>query len=222
MRRIVVSAPRSGRNWLKFWVEATGGTGFVASHDPLKIRPRRWWREWRASPAWQAIDPAATGGDRVVLILRDPAEVLVRACGGNLRKFLSYDSCLRFYSQACGPRLAVHYEDLVADPAAMHRVLTFLEVPRLPALAQIADDWAEAGRISRERYGARHSSGALTRLNPLDFTFHQRALTDSGRAALWRHLDDTLAPDETALIARYRRTENFAPGGQDVLAQRAG
>lgn len=205
MRRIVVSAPRSGRNWLRFWIEATGATGFLASHDPMKIRPRRWWREWRDSPAWQEIDPASAGEDRVVLILRDPAEVFVRACAQDLRKFLSYDSCLHFHSRAVGPKIAVHYEDLVSDPAAMHRVLTFLQVPHLPDLADMTRDWAEAGRKSRDLYGERHSRGALTRLNPTDFTFHQRALTDAGRAALWQHLDHALSADEAALIARYRR-----------------
>ncbi|HSF64512.1 MAG TPA: hypothetical protein VLA78_08995 [Paracoccaceae bacterium] len=171
----------------------------------MKIRPRRWWRGWGEARAWKAIDPVTTGGDRVVLILRDPAEVFVRACGQDMRKFLSYDSCIRFHRLAVGPKVAVHYEDLVADPAAMHRVLAFLEVPRLPDLADMVRDWAEAGQKSRELYGERHSSGALTRLNPTDFTFHQRALTDAGRAALWRHLDEALTPDEAALIARYRR-----------------
>lgn len=206
MRRIVVSAPRSGRNWLRFWIEATGATGFLASHDPMKIRPRRWWRERRDSPAWQAIDPETTAGDRVVLILRDPAEIFVRACGRDLRKFLTYASCFRFHSAAVGPKIAVHYEDLVADPAAMHAVLTFLEVPRLPSSDDMARDWADAGRRSRALYGERHSSGALTRLNPLDFTFHQRSLTDAARATLWAHLDAVLTPDEAALLARYRRS----------------
>lgn len=205
MRRIVVSAPRSGRNWLRFWIEATGASGFVATHDPMKIRPRRWWRVWRDSPSWRGIDPAGTAGDRTVLILRDPAEVFVRACGRDLRKFLTYASCLRFHSAAVGPKLAVHYEDLVSDPAAMHGVLAFLEVPDLPAPEAMARDWKDAGRRSRDLYGERHSSGALTRRNPTDFTFHQRALTDAGHAALWRHLDDTLTPDELGLLARYRR-----------------
>lgn len=205
MRRIVVSAPRSGRNWLRYWIEEAGGTDLVASHDPMKIRPRRWWRERRDSPAWRAIDPADTAGDRVVLILRDPAEVLVRACRRDMRKFLTYASCLRFYSAAVGPKCAVHYEDLVADPAAMHGVLAFLDVQRLPSPADMARDWAEAGRRSRDLYGERHSSGALTRLNPTDFTHHQRVLTDADRAALWRHLDDALSPDELALLDRYRR-----------------
>lgn len=224
--RVVVSAPRSGINWLRFWIEdsyglSTGGEGvargatgqvpcIARSHDPLGLRPVRFWRRETRSRAWTRLDPAAAAGGRVLLILRNPLEVFVRAAGGSRSKFLCYASCIRFLTEARGAqRLVVHYEDLIAKPETMAQALAFLALEPAPGftapdVAQIAAGWADAGRRSRENYSSRHSSGTKTAWNPLDFTFHSRALSAAKAQRVWADLDAALDAEGRALLDRYR------------------
>lgn len=225
-RRFVISAPRSGLNWLRYWIEdryglATGEQAacaavsgqpmcLVRSHDPLGLRPARFWRRGQRSGAWARIDPAETEGARVLLLLRHPLEVFVRGAGQSLRRFRSYDSCLQFYSGAQGAtRMCLRYEDLISRPETMAAALEFLQlVPRAglmaPSAQDIADQWQEAGRLSRENYAQRHSSGSRTARNPFDFSFHRRQLSPQRAAMVWAHLDAVLDDEARGLLAPWR------------------
>lgn len=226
-RRFVVSAPRSGLNWLRYWIEeghgcAVGETAAFAaaqgqapcllrSHDPLGLRPARFWR--RRSGAWTRIDPAETEGGRLLLLLRHPLEVFVRGAGQNMRRFRCYDSCLRFYTAAQGAeRLCLRYEDLISRPETMAAALEFLQlVPRAgivaPTLPDIAAGWEAAGQRSRANYAERHSSGSRTARNPFDFSFHRRQLGARRAAQVWAHLDAVLDDEALALLAPWRGGE---------------
>lgn len=228
-RRFVVSAPRSGLNWLRFWIEDGYGlsTGekvacaaargqpmcVVRSHDPLGLRPARFWRRGQRSGAWARIDPAETEGGRVLLLVRHPLEVFVRGAGQSLRRFRSYESCLQFYTAAQGAtRMYLRYEDLISCPETMATALEFLQLePRAglvaPSAQDIADRWQEAGRLSRETYAQRHSSGSRTAGNPFDFSFHRRRLDPSRAARVWAHLDAVLDDEALALLAPWRQQD---------------
>ncbi|EEW25659.1 hypothetical protein [Rhodobacter ferrooxidans] len=224
MRKFVVSAPRSGLNWLRFCVEdltgiktpgidlliagAPGGeVAFRRSHDALS-----WSRSKKPIGPWETIDPADTAGDKVLLLLRDPLEIFVRMAHGSFRRFRCYPANIRFYASAVSTdKRLCYYEDQVADPAVMVANLEFLDItpapgrPR-PDLAMVSARWAEMGRASRGLYSRNQSGsgGAQTAANPKDFGFHQRKLTEAQKRRVWRFLDQRLTPAELALLDRYR------------------
>lgn len=222
----IVSAPRSGLNWTRFCIEyflgrrtpgkpllidaGTGGDpAFIRSHDALLLTPGK----DGSAGAYRYIDPAGTAGDRIVLLLRDPLEIFVRSARKKYRRFDStYIGNLRFYSSAASPRKRVaYYDELVGDPAQMLDLIAFLQIApapgrALPTLPEMRRDWERAGEQSRSLYdrNQRKGGGARTRHEPLNFRFHQAALSASEKAKLWRHLDASLTDDELGLVDRFR------------------
>ncbi|MEM8786745.1 MAG: hypothetical protein AAGE76_00630 [Pseudomonadota bacterium] len=229
MGRIVISTQRSGLNWVRYVIEAQTGLRtpgktvlidakdqpnevFTRSHDPLQRSVRTHWWARRPGPALKAIDPAHTGGDTVVLLVRDYREVFVRACRKSYRRYAAYLGNLEFYDLAATRRKAVfHYEDIVKDPAAMAGLIAFLGLEGREGSVRAADlarDWDRMGQASRGIYdkNQRAAGGAQTRREPFNFRFHQanlsaedlRRLKDTTRAAvapgsleiLWRYFED--------------------------------
>lgn len=224
-RKIIVSAPRSGRNWLRFWINEIEGfdhysrganPSLLLSHDPLGLRRHSLLSRLRGHKAWRRIDPDETRDGATVLILRDPAEVFVRASNKDYGRFVSYASCLRFLGLARGKARVFHYEDLVARPETMHEALAFLGVTparggALPSVEDMRATWAEAGRKSSAIYADRHTSGTRTKADPTDFRFHQRALPPEELGALWAYLGRELTAEEIRHLDRYRPAGATAP-----------
>jgi hypothetical protein len=238
MDRIIVSAQRSGLNWVRLCVEKFYGRrtpgkrlliskeddptpAFLRSHDALSyVRLRR-----KKSGAWRYVDPSDTADERVVLILRDPLETFVRAHRKSLWRFRGYVGNIRFLSLAQGDKRVVYYDELVADPAAMHSLLEFLDVtpaPRVkpPSAEDLAAAWDDAGTESRALYDVNQgrSGGAVTKHNPTDFKYHQRNLSEFERRLVWDTLRRKLSKDELGLLDRYAEA---APARPLTLAERA-
>lgn len=225
MDRYVVSAQRSGLNWLRFCIEAFYGTRtpgqaslltrdeapaavFVRSHDALNLRTRA---RKKAKGSWTPLDPKAVAGDKVLLLLRDPLETFVRMAGRRYPRFLSYVSNIRFYDQAKGAdRCVAYYEDLVGDPATMVRVMEFLEITpaegyTAPSVNEATARWAELSERSRQNYDAKQSGsgGSHTKGRPTDFSFHRRGLSAEESEMVWRYLQLRLSPAQLLLLDRY-------------------
>lgn len=224
MDRIIVSAPRSGLNWVRFCVEKFYGrrtpgkkqliskeddssSAFVRSHDALGYT--RIFR--RGSGAWRPIDTGDTNADtKCVLILRDPLETFVRASKKSLWRFRAYVGNIHFHSRCHGERCIVHYDKLTTDPKAMLDLFDFMafepaEGTEPPDPEVIERTWAEAAAQSRSTYDVNQagSGGATTKDNPTDFKFHQRSLSDFERRMVWDFLRRRLSSDEMALVGRY-------------------
>jgi hypothetical protein len=224
MKRIIVSAPRSGLNWVRFCVEKFYGrrtpgkeqliskeddpsSAFVRSHDALGYtRVVR-----RGSGAWRHINPNETGADtKCVLILRDPLETFVRASRKSLWRFRAYVGNISFHSRCHGEKYVAHYDQLITNPSAMLDLLDFMAIEPAEGLEHpdpgiIERTWDEAAAESRSRYDVNQSGsgGAITKDNPTDFKFHQRSLSDFERRMIWDFLRRRLSPDEMTLIRRY-------------------
>jgi len=224
MANYIVSAPRSGLNWTRYCIEHFYGLptpgkalivanadpaqhAFQRSHDALLAGARK-----TEGPAYRRLDPAAMAGERLALILRDPLETFVRASRKSYTHFAGYAGNIRFFDAAtAADKLVVHYEDLVADPGAMWRLMAFFDLApqgarELPTETDIAAEWEAVGKASRSAYQRRQfwSGGAKTRKNPTDFEFHQRSLPDAEKAEVWRWLEAELSAANLAHIARYR------------------
>jgi len=234
----VISAPRSGMNWLRFCTEEfygrrtpgktslidradDPGEAFLRSHDALN------WTRWprrRTEGLWRYVDPEATAGDRVALILRDPLETFVRAAGKRFWDFRFYTGNIRFYSRAAGEKAVFYYEDLVADPGAMADLLEFLQITPAPGRVaptrqEIAARWAELGAKSRAMYDTKQAvgGGSQTRHRPTDFRFHQKTLAEWEKDRVWRFLRHRLSEQELHLLDRYHPRAAGAPGWAERL-----
>ena len=221
---IIVSAQRSGLNWVRFCVEKfygrrtpgkeqliskkdDPGSAFIRSHDALGYT--RVFR--RRSGAWRHLDPAATSADtKCILILRDPLETFVRASKKSLWRFRAYVGNIHFQSRCNGNEFVIHYDQLITDPAAMKELFDFMAIEPAATSAKpdrelIERKWDEAATESRSRYDENQagSGGATTKDNPTDFTFHQRSLSDFERRMIWDFLRRRLSSDEMALVQRY-------------------
>ncbi|MCA0041869.1 hypothetical protein [Celeribacter litoreus] len=221
-KRFVISAPRSGLNWVRFCTEyfygqrTAGktslisesedvGEAFIRSHDPLS------WTRKRKEGQWQAIDPKEAEGGRVALVLRDPLETFVRMSKKRLHRFGCYAGNIRFYSLAAASEKNVfYYDELVSSPDVMMRLFTLLDMEPVegkesPTLESLRAQWDEAGAKSRAMYDTKQAvgGGSKTKDAPFDFKFHQRSLTDAQVMKVWRYLKRTLSPEEFALLAHF-------------------
>lgn len=227
----VVSAPRSGMNWLRYCTEHFYGVrtpgktslipaedctavAFQRSHDALNRVKRR-----RTTGLWQELDPAAMTDHRVVLILRDPLETYARMAKKALHRFKCYSGNIQFYSRARTDAKRVYYYcDLISSPDVMADLLEFLQIAPAagycePTRARIAAQWDQLGANSRAQYDVKQAigGGAQTKDAPRDFTFHQRRLCAWNKARAWRHLRRTLNDEEFALLDRFNPPATLAP-----------
>ncbi|MCV2881897.1 hypothetical protein [Actibacterium sp. XHP0104] len=228
----VVSAPRSGMNWLRYCVEhfhgvrTPGKTSLIAveddpseafqrSHDALNLTKRR------QTGVWQRLDPAAMQDARVALILRDPLETYARMSKRALHRFKCYTGNIQFYARANAPHKAVfYYDELVSDPDRMADLLEFLAIPvaegrEPPTRRQIADEWEELGAQSRSQYDVKQAvgGGSQTKDAPGDFKFHQRGLSDWHKRRAWRFVRGRLSDAEFALLDRFNPPQQIPRPG---------
>jgi hypothetical protein len=231
MDLIIVPAPRSGLNWVRFCIEkyyrrrtpglqqliskqAGPGQLFIRSHDALNyVRVRR-----KKTGSWRYIDPQTTGEAKCVLILRDPFATFVRANRLSLWKFRGYWGNIRFHTRALGEKRVVYYEDLVSDPVAMHGLLNFIDVKPAPGvqppnLDELVETWDDTAAQSRSNYDINQgdSGGSTTKGNPTDFNFHQRKLSNYERRMVRDILARSLTQQELTLLDRYRPSTEAAP-----------
>lgn len=215
----VVSAPRSGLNWLRFIMEhylgvKTPGKDVLIKADsglePVFRRThnaRKGAKPDKSKPLLDQTRPE----DKVLILLRDPLETFVRAADKSFKEYRGFIENIRYFT-ACSARQkhAAYYEDMTANPATMLQTINFLDVTPLPGKAlpsveQLTAEWASLGDMSRGSYAVRqaHGGGSMTRERPTDFTFHQQKLSDAEKQQVWRHLRRQLNDEQMALLARY-------------------
>lgn len=189
----VVSAPRSGLNWLRFCMEhylgvKTPGKDVLITADaglePVFRRAhnaRKGAKPDKSKPLLDQTRPE----DKVLILLRDPLESFVRAAERSYKEYRGFIENIRYFSDcAAGQKHAAYYEDMTAKPAVMLETMTFLDVAPLPGhtlpnLEQLTAEWAKLGDMSRGSYEVRqaHGGGSMTKDRPTDFQFHQQNLS---------------------------------------------
>ena len=229
----VVSAPRSGLNWLRYCIEhylgvKTPGKDVLirgdAEHQPVFVRAhnaRRGAKRNKGQPLLGLTKPE----DKVLLLLRDPLETFVRAAGMSFRRYRGFVDNIRYFSRSSAKsKHAAYYEDQTARPEAMLETMTFLGIApapghALPSLAALSAEWQQLSAASRAGYDVRqaHGGGAMTRNNPADFRFHQQSLSDAQKQRVWRFLQRHLSANEMRLLARYLPKEGIAKAGPVTL-----
>ena len=215
----VVSAPRSGLNWLRFCMEhylgvKTPGKDVLVKADsglePVFRRAHN-ARKGAKPDKSKSLLAQTMPQDKVLILLRDPLETFVRAAEKSYKEYRGFIENIRYFT-ACsaGRKHAAHYEDMTARPAVMLETMRFLDIAPLPgrappSLEQLTADWASLGDMSRNSYSVRqaHGGGSMTKDKPSDFQFHQQKLSEAEKQQVWRHLRHELDDAQMALLARY-------------------
>lgn len=230
MKRFVISAPRSGLNWIRYCTEHflglrtpgktillaeadEPGVAFERSHDALQYTRKS------QKGAWQGIAPAQVGDGKLALILRDPLETYARAAHGKLRHFGMYAGNIHLFSQISpADRAVFYYGDLICKPSEMMRLFTHLQLTAKdgrpdPTSVSIAESWQSVSNASRDLYDVNHrgAGGAMTKADPTDFKFHQQGLDQAKKTIVWRYLRRILSDEEYALLARYQPDYEVKP-----------
>ena len=212
--KLVVSAQRSGLNWVRYCIERftgcrtpgkqlllkQGNPCFVRSHDPLGARGK-------SGGAWLRVDPSATEGQTVVLLLRNHRESFFRMAEGKWRPYVTFLTNIKFFvASASVNKRVFYYEDFVAKPEAMDEVIRFLEASS-PAysLEEMSSGWEQAAEESRAAYSVNQAGagGAMTRSNPFDFNFHTRSKPPTRLQEIDDFTRAILSKEELALLQRY-------------------
>jgi hypothetical protein len=217
--RYVISAPRSGLNWLRYCVEhfwglrTPGVTSLIDRRDqPQPAFLRSHDAEGRLGAFAAATHrpvPACVKNGTLLLILRDPLESYVRMAGRNMAAMAGYIGNLSYFARHEGPKQVAYYEDITTDPAAMRAAILHLGLPRdtAPSVTDMAAEWDALAQASRAAYAVnqKRGGGPQTAHDPHNFTFHQQNLSADEKARVWAHLDEMLPQGARAPIAHYRK-----------------
>lgn len=225
----VVSAPRSGLNWVRFCLEhylgvKTPGHDILVKgdelHQPVFVRAHN-AKKGANSRKGIPLAQVTKADDKVLMLLRDPLETFVRSADQSFRRFNNFIENIRYFtSSAASSKLAAYYEDYTANPAAMAEIFAFLGIApsegcSMPSVQRLTEEWAFLSDKSRSSYDKQqaHGKGAMTKENPSDFSFHQRSLSDGEKQQVWRFLQRKLTPDQLQLLARYYPQQGVKKAG---------
>jgi len=245
----LVSFPKCGRTWLRVMLgrvfqlqyDLPADADLVELHRlaeldarvPCIVATHDDEAQWKA-PEEVDVDKSRYRGTRVILLVRDPRDVIVSlyhqrrgrhgGYGGTLAEFLDervggFESLLRFYDawadqlDAPGAVLVVRYEDLHAQPdAELRRVLTFAGAGDVaPA---IVADAVEFGSFDNMRQLEETEAFASEKLRPGRHGDHDTYKTRRGTVGGHR---DELTVEQIA-----RLDELLAASGADRFGYTAG
>ena len=136
----LLSYPRSGNTWLRYCIETLSGIrtiGYLNSDLKDKGVLEKYRNDQNVILIKRHETKEITKNDKLILIIRDYNEVLIRHKGvshniikesGNTSP-VNYLSLIEFYESFSGDKILIFYEDLITDTRSnIERVLSFLEI----------------------------------------------------------------------------------------------
>ena len=193
---LVVSAPRSGLNLVRHIFESMGlrtpGKTHLLREGPFVFHRTHWVMSPVITPGKAPL--ANTEGEpiyeKVLLLLRDPLEIFVRAYQKDLQRMGQYCDNLCAYHDFCLPKMLVRYDELVSDDRIFASICSFMEVDHdlsaheIPQLRMRSVSWYQANNAIG---GGSQTLGSHAALN-----HHKQQLSRGERADLNRYLHDRL------------------------------
>ena len=196
----MLSLPRTGSNWVRYWFEYFSSEN--TSERNVLVETNH-WGEQRTEKTNATLYKRHTLSkedimnreiQKIVLVLRDYRECFVRHCRGRtfekkIGRMTDFTDNLYVYDSFPGEKMIMYYEDFVSDPKTyMKEFLDFVDVK---------NEWddidvAEHRDISVKLYesGGSDKVGSKTRGAPsltkgkADFKFHQKILDDETKLLL--------------------------------------
>lgn len=205
---LVISTERSGLNLIRHAVEYAGhcrtpGKTHLLKTGPLAFHRTHWVNTSTISPGRTPV----LGSDgqplysRLMLLLRDPREILPRAYAGQLERMADYCDNLRAFHDFTGEKLLIVYDELISDDALFQRIFTFLglgeelQLEQVPEIRATSVAWYQANQA---KGGGSQTQGSTQALRQ-----HQQQLTADQLEALRRYLDDHLGDLVPQYLSRW-------------------
>lgn len=204
---ILVSVERSGCNLVRHCVEVMarqrtpGKVHLIETGSLLFHRTHR--SRWNEAPM-PARAPVMDAFGRplyrkLILLLRDPVETFVRAYDRTMAHMSGYCENVQVFHDFPGPKLLVHYDDLVTTDAAMERIFAFLGIAE--CFSHAAMTTAREGSVAW--YNTNQPTGSQTGGRPDRLRFHQLSLTPAEIAAVWDFIGTRLCSAHIPYFARW-------------------
>lgn len=232
--RYILSAPRSGLNWVRYCVEyycklETPGRhklieqdtppkiAFTRTHDPYRYRLRSLFGlKYRI--AWTPVTRKQTLDAKVVLLIRNPIELFVRMAGKDYAKMKPLFNCIEFFDKLDHSNKAVfYYEDFTDRAESMFELIKFLDFDLTHLEDEISLDflqktWLETAQLSRADYNIEHKAGggAMTKGDPKNFKFHSASLEKQEIDLIWGKIERDLSSSQYALLSRYKNLDQMS------------
>jgi len=196
---IIVSTERSGVNLIRHTVEQvtglrTPGKAHILTTGALAFHRSHWANTRKISraraPVWNS--QGESPYRKLILLLRDPFEILARAYDCKLERMHEYCDNLLSYANFSGEKLLVPYDDLVREDSTLLQVLHFLgfgstlRPENIPEIRASAVRWYDI----HQKVGG----GSKTQGSPDALRVHQSVLTADQRSELRAFLDSRLGP----------------------------
>lgn len=137
---------------------------------------------------------------KMILLLRDPLEIFVRAYQKTLGEMSGYCDNITAFHDFPGEKLLVTYDDLVTTDSSMERIFHFLGIGESfdpTAMAAVRHD-------SVNWYDQNQPTGSQTRGQADKLRFHRSALTPAEMAAVWDYIGERLDRDQMQYLAKWR------------------
>jgi len=211
----MLSLPRSGSNWVRYWFEYFSHES--TSEKNILVEKNHWGQlRTPTTPATLYKRHELSNSElklreikKLILVLRDYKECFVRHCIGKnfetrIERLKSYVDNLYLYDSFDGEKLILHYEDFVLNTKEqMQTFLNFLKVK---------NDWESVNvdyhrNVSLNLYesGGLSHIGKQTRGSPSitrgrsDFQFHQKRLCDETK----KNLEDWFTLNHNSIYKKY-------------------
>lgn len=220
---IIISCPRSGLNWVRYCVEKliarptpgltvlvdnkdASSWAFLRTHDAKNIGIRK------ESHAWDYVPPQAFRERKVILLLRDPREIVARIMTIK-RSFnqipLLYSNINYFFENGGCNNNIFYYEEFTRSSIEMKKLLInigLISDDRSDEFGKILDsDWADMQRDARRIYSInqKKGGGSITINDPDNMKFHQERVNPEVLHRYWENILSQLSPASLAAMARY-------------------
>ncbi len=205
---LIVSTERSGLNLIRHAVEYAGqrrtpGKTHLLKSGPLAFHRTHWVNTSTISPGRTPVlnqdgDPLYS---KLILLLRDPREILPRAYANNLERMSDYCDNLRAFHDFQGEKLLVAYDDLMRDDSLFRDIFLFLNLDvelsldHVPEIRSTSVAWYQANQA---KGGGSQTQGSLDALRQ-----HQQNLSSEELTALRDLLDQQLGPLVPVYLSRW-------------------
>jgi hypothetical protein len=130
---------------------------------------------------------------KIILLLRDPREIYVRAFDKSVDRVLSYCWNINAYDRFKGQKLLVYYDDLILNNNAFKMIFDFLGIgntfdeTKLEIIRKESLDWYDIHQSEKGK-------GSITKGAPEKLMFHQLSLDENELNCLLTILKTELGP----------------------------
>lgn len=196
---LVISSERSGLNLVRHIVESLSGRRTPGKPHLIEKGPLLFHRTHCVHSTIEG--PGRTTMynfhnipkySKIILLLRDPREVFVRAFEKNTDRLLSYCWNINAYDRFKGNKLLIYYDDLITQDMSFKDIFDFLGMPNLFDESQIAlvrkesIDWYDTHQTK--------GKGSITKGDSEKLIFHQHSLSNEDLVQLLAILRAELGP----------------------------